>query len=62
VLQICAIDLIHVGIGAKHAIQVYFPIREFQMDDFYNAYNNHILGMENFSNEKIIDNTCNLLM
>ncbi len=34
ILQICVIDLNHVGLGMKEAIQIYFSIHEFQLDDF----------------------------
>jgi len=39
-----------------------FQYMNFKWVTFYNAYNNHILGMENFSNEKTIANICNLMM
>jgi hypothetical protein len=34
ILQINVINLIHVGLGMKQALQVYFPIQEFQLNDF----------------------------
>jgi hypothetical protein len=33
-LQICVINLIHVGLGMKQALRVYFPIHKFQLNDF----------------------------
>jgi hypothetical protein len=36
-----------VGLGTKQALQVYFPIYEFQFNDVLKCMcNNHILGME----------------
>jgi len=34
ILQICVINLIRVGLRMKQALQVYFPIHEFQFNDF----------------------------
>jgi hypothetical protein len=61
VLQICVIEFMW-ALEWNMPYKFIFQYMNFKWVTFSNAYNNHILGMENFSHEKIIDNICNLMM